>query len=73
MALAMHGVALIALQHREDVMSLLGKSREEAIWPLAGHALQTITALIFLIQYVELLGRQRNLLLREHWQDLGGC
>jgi hypothetical protein len=41
------------------------------IWPLAVHALQTVSAALFLVYYVELLARHRNMLLRRHWGDLG--
>ncbi|CAL8468398.1 g7938 [Coccomyxa elongata] len=71
MALALYGASALVLQHREQVTSLLGKPKEVVATSLLRSAVQTLSAALFLIYYVELSFRSRNLLAKQHWRDLG--
>lgn len=72
MALALYGASALVLQHREQFSSVLGKPKEFVATTLLRSAVQTLSAALFLIYYVELSFRSRNLLAKQHWRDLGG-
>lgn len=61
----------MALQHKEKVISLLGKPRDSVLTSLAFCATQTLSAALFLVYYGELTLRSRNILAKGQWRDLG--
>ena len=71
MAVALFGASALALQHKEHVISFLGRSPEQVAAALLWDALPTVSAAMFLLFYAELSFRSRNLLSRNHHRDLG--